>query len=407
MSHCETPGLMPIEQALAQQNERVHPITETEDVALAQAYGRIIAQDITASINVPGIDNSAMDGFALKAHESNKPLSIVAQVFAGHPYKKTLQEGETVRIMTGAPVPEGADAVIMQEDTVVNDGVLTCKAEVDKGQCIRKAGEDIRSGSVVVARGTRLTAAHLSLLASIGIANVSTFRKLKIAVIATGDELVLPGNQINDGEIYESNRTGLMAMLQKLPVEIIDLGIVKDDLEATRSAFQNASKQCDWIISSGGVSVGDADFVKQVLDEIGEVSFWKVAIKPGKPYAFGRLGTACFSGLPGNPVSSFVTFAQLVLPSLQIMSGANWIEPQTYKAVLQGSIKRRAGRMEFQRAKMWNDENGMLQVTPKGKQGSGIMNSFTNANCFLVIPADVSCIDNGEFVRVQPLENFL
>lgn len=407
MSHCETPGLLPIEQALQQQNAQLSPITETESIAIAEAHGRIIAEDIRARINVPGADNSAMDGYAIKAYESHKPLKIVGQALAGHPYEKTLQEGQAVRIMTGAAVPKGADSVIMQESTMQNDGVLTCTKNVTHGQCIRKAGEDIKANSIVVSNRVKLTAAHLSLLASIGVPKVTVFRKLKVALIATGDELILPGNELKDGEIYESNRTGLMAMLSKLPVDVIDFGIIKDSLVATRNIFLKANEQCDWIISSGGVSVGDADFVKQVLDELGEVNFWRVAIKPGKPYAFGQLGKAWFSGLPGNPVSSFVTFMQLVLPSLQIMSGGSWSPPQTYKAVIQTSIKRRAGRTEFQRATMSNDENGMLQVIPKGKQGSGIMNSFTDANCLLIIPAEVSHIVKGELVTIQPLESLL
>ena len=334
-------------------------------------------------------------------------MKIVAQVLAGHPFSGQIQNGEAVRIMTGAPVPAGANAVIMQEETRIEEDTLFCTADVREGQCIRKAGEDIQEGSIVLSKGTLITAAHLSLLASIGVAKVKVFRKLKIAVLATGDELVIPGNPLSPGEIYESNRTGLIAMLKKLPVEVVDFGIVKDNLEETRNAFQQASRECDWVISSGGVSVGDADFVKQVLSELGEINFWKVAIKPGKPYAFGKLGNAWFSGLPGNPVSCFITFMQLVSPTLKILSGDIYTPPQTYQATLTTDIRRRAGRTEFQRATMWNEYDGKLMVKPKGKQGSGIMNSFTDANCFLIIPAETSLLEAGELVSVLPIDNVL
>jgi molybdopterin molybdotransferase len=398
---------MPIEQALRKQNELIKAISDVDQVDLADAFKRIIAEDVTAPLNVPGANNSAMDGFALKAEDSAQPLKIVAQVLAGHPFSGQIQNGEAVRIMTGAPVPAGANAVIMQEETRIEEDTLFCKADVREGQCIRKAGEDIQEGSIVLPKGTLITAAHLSLLASIGVAKVKVFRKLKIAVLATGDELVIPGNPLSPGEIYESNRTGLIAMLQKLPVEVVDFGIVKDNLEETRNAFQQASRECDWVISSGGVSVGDADFVKQVLGELGEINFWKVAIKPGKPYAFGKLGNAWFSGLPGNPVSCFITFMQLVSPTLQILSGDNYTPPQTYQATLTTDIRRRAGRTEFQRATMWNEYDGKLMVKPKGKQGSGIMNSFTDANCFLIIPAETSLLEAGELVSVLPIDNLL
>lgn len=408
MSHCDFPGLMPIKHALELQNDIINVITDTTQVPLDKAANRILAQDVVATMQVPGEDNSAMDGYAIKTADSKAPIKIIGEALAGHPFSGELQTGQGIRIMTGAPVPIGADAVIMQEQTQVTDSTLICQADVKVGQSIRRAGEDIGHGSIIVKQGEQLSAAHLSLLASVGISEVEVYRKLKVAVMATGDELVLPGaGPLQPGQIFESNRAGLIAMLRKLPVDIVDFGIVPDDLDATRQAFLQASRDCDWVISSGGVSVGDADYVKQVLDEVGNIDFWKVAIKPGKPYAFGTLGQAYFSGLPGNPVSSFVTFLQLVLPSLTILSGATWQEAVNFQAKLTTAIKRRAGRTEFQRAIMWNDESGQLCVAPKGKQGSGIMNSFTNANCFLVIPADIASINEGDEVTIQPFSSLL
>lgn len=407
MSHCDFPGLMPIEDALAQQNAHITPLSEIQRVSLTEASNRVLARDIIAPLQVPGADNSAMDGYALRAKDCNLPLDIVGEALAGHPYTGQLKPGQAIRIMTGAPVPAGADSVIMQEQTKVTATELVCNAPVRQGQCVRKAGEDIERGSTIVKQGECLNAAHLSLLASVGIAEVEVIRKVKVALLATGDELVLPGQSLTGGQIFESNRSGLKAMLQKLPVDIVDFGIVPDDLEATRATFVKASAECDWVISSGGVSVGDADFVKQVLDELGKIDFWKVAIKPGKPYAFGSLGNSYFSGLPGNPVSSFVTFLQLVMPSLVLLSGANYQPPLRFQARLGADIKRRAGRTEFQRATMWNDDKGQLNVAPKGKQGSGIMNSFTNANCFLIIPSDVASLSKGDLVTIQPFDQLL
>ena len=407
MSHCEAPGLMPLDEALKQQLNQIHPVQDVECVQLKQATNRIIAEDVEAQLHVPPCDNSAMDGYALIANDWQQPINIVGEALAGHPYEGQLQSGQAVRIMTGAAIPAGADAVVMQEQTQVNDNILHCTAQVHSGQSIRRAGEDICKGDVIVAKGQRLRAAQLALLASVGINTVTVYRKLKVAVMATGDELKEPGTELQAGEIYESNRTGLIAMLEKLPVEVVDLGIVEDSLDATKRALSKASKQCDWVLSSGGVSVGDADFVKQALDELGEINFWKVAIKPGKPYAYGQLGQSYFSGLPGNPVSSFVTFLQLVLPCLQTLSGETLLPALTLNATLKGQVKRRAGRTEFQRAFMYNNDQGQLIVEAKGKQGSGIMNSFTNANCFLVIPANTANIAEGELVCVQPFNELL
>ena len=312
MEPCGAPETLSIEQALAKQNNAIDAVTDVEQVVLLDSFGRVIAESIIAPINVPRFDNSMMDGFALKAADSQQPLKIVSQVPAGHSFCHTLSRtAKPLKFSTGAPLPNGADAaVIMQEETSTENTLLICNTKVKVGQCIRKAGEDIEMGTILVTKGTVITAAHLSLLASVGVTSVNVFRKLKVAILATGDELVEPATPLTSGKFTKVIKPASIAMLQKLPVEILDFGIVKDDLEEIRQAFRQASQTCDWIISSGGVSVGDADFVKQILREQGNRKLLKVAIKPGRPYAFGRVGDAWFSGLPGNPVSSFITFMQ-------------------------------------------------------------------------------------------------
>ncbi|BDX06889.1 gephyrin-like molybdotransferase Glp [Planctobacterium marinum] len=407
MSVCDAPGLLPIEDALTQQTAQIRPLQETEVVDLKDAAGRIVAEDVISEVNVPPHDNSAMDGYALRAADAKNSLQIIGQSLAGHAFSSPVTEGQALRLMTGSPVPQGADTVIMQEQTEVIGRKLRCLKIPQQGTNIRRKGEDIQQGSVVVNKGVRLSAPHLSLLASIGHSKITVVRKINIAVMATGDELVVPGTELQSGQIYESNRIGIITILQKLGCNVIDLGIIPDELETTRNAFTEAAKQCDWVITSGGVSVGDADFVKPVLEELGEINFWKVAIKPGKPYAFGKLGSAFFSGLPGNPVSSFVTLIQLVIPCLKYLAGETSAPQFSLKAKLMKDIRRAPGRTEYLRARAWQNEQGELCVLPQPKQGSGIMNSFTQANCFVVVAADCAYHDKDTMVNIQLFDELL
>ncbi len=403
---CLTPGLTPLSQALQYQLEHISPITQTETVSLADALGRVVAVDLLAPLAVPPQDNSAMDGYALDAADlehSNK-LALIGTALAGQPFAGEVCPGQTVRIMTGAPLPKGANAVVMQENTERTGDKVTFKGSATAGQCVRYAGEDIAKGDVVVAKGARIRPPTLSLLASLGISEVTVFRNPIVGVLATGDELVEPGAKLADGQIYESNRIGIKALLSATNAMVKDYGIVPDDLSATKALFTQASQECDWLISSGGVSVGDADFVKDVLDELGKVNFWKVAIKPGKPYAFGRIGQCWFSGLPGNPVSSFVTFEQLVAPALQKLSGESNSPAPKLSAKLTSPIKRKAGREEFLRARLENNVAGELTVTPLPKQGSAMMSGHCAANCYLIVPAQAASIDAGATVQVQPFK---
>ncbi len=318
-----TTGLMSLDTALNEMLSRVTPLTAQETLPLVQCFGRILASDVVSPLDVPGFDNSAMDGYAVRLADiaSGQPLPVAGKSFAGQPYHGEWAAGTCIRIMTGAPVPEGCEAVVMQEQTEQTDNGVRFTAEVRSGQNIRRRGEDISAGAVVFPAGTRLTTAELPVIASLGIAEVPVIRKVRVALFSTGDELQLPGQPLGDGQIYDTNRLAVHLMLEQLGCEVINLGIIRDDPHALRAAFIEADSQADVVISSGGVSVGEADYTKTILEELGEIAFWKLAIKPGKPFALGKLSNSWFCGLPGNPVSATLTFYQLVQPLLAKLSG--------------------------------------------------------------------------------------
>ena len=313
-----TTGLMSLDTALNEMLSRVTPLTAQETLPLVQCFGRILASDVVSPLDVPGFDNSAMDGYAVRLADiaSGQPLPVAGKSFAGQPYHGEWPAGTCIRIMTGAPVPEGCEAVVMQEQTEQTDNGVRFTVEVRSGQNIRRRGEDISAGAVVFPAGTRLTTAELPVIASLGIAEVPVIRKVRVALFSTGDELQLPGQPLGDGQIYDTNRLAVHLMLEQLGCEVINLGIIPDDPEKLRAAFIEADNAADVVISSGGVSVGEADYTKTILEELGEIAFWKLAIKPGKPFAFGKLSNSWFCGLPGNPVSAALTFYQLVQPLL-------------------------------------------------------------------------------------------
>ncbi|PMC22279.1 molybdopterin molybdotransferase, partial [Klebsiella aerogenes] len=303
--------------------DRISPLQATETLPLLQAFSRVTAHDVVSPLDVPGFDNSAMDGYAVRLADltDGAALPVAGKAFAGQPFHDAWPAGTCIRIMTGAPVPEGCDAVVMQEETEQTDAGVRFIAPVKAGQNIRRRGEDIANGAVVFPAGTRLTVAELPVLASLGIADVEVVRKVRVAVFSTGDELQLPGQPLGDGQIYDTNRLAVHLMLEQLGCEVINLGIIPDDPAKLRDAFIAADQQADVVISSGGVSVGEADYTKTILEELGEIGFWKLAIKPGKPFAFGKLSNSWFCGLPGNPVSATLTFYQLVQPLLAKLSG--------------------------------------------------------------------------------------
>ncbi|WP_434659590.1 molybdopterin molybdotransferase MoeA [Klebsiella sp. MISC125] len=403
-----TAGLMPLDTALTQMLNRITPLNATETVPLLQAFSRVTAHDLVSPLDVPGFDNSAMDGYAVRLAEltDGAVLPVAGKAFAGQPFNDVWPAGTCIRIMTGAPVPEGCDAVVMQEQTEQTDGGVRFIAPVKSGQNIRRRGEDIANGAVVFPAGTRLTVAELPVLASLGIAEVEVIRKVRVAVFSTGDELQLPGQPLADGQIYDTNRLAVHLMLQGLGCEVVNLGIIPDDPAKLREVFIQADQQADVVISSGGVSVGEADYTKEILEELGEIGFWKLAIKPGKPFAFGKLNHSWFCGLPGNPVSAALTFYQLVQPLLAKLSGnVGQTQPMRLRVRAASRLKKSPGRLDFQRGVLQRNPDGELVVSSTGHQGSHIFSSFSLGNCFIVLERERDNVEAGEWVEVEPFNH--
>lgn len=381
-------------------------LPEHETVSLTEALDRITATPIISPINVPRFDNSAMDGYAVRLAdiEQSRTLPIANAVFAGDDISNlNWPIGSCLRIMTGAPVPDGADAVVMQEHTQATEESVTFLKEIKAGDNIRRIGEDVKKDAITVAKGQRLSIPTLSTLATLGIHQVSVYRRLKVAIFSTGNELTLIGKPLpNSSAIYDSNGFTLKLLLIKLNCQIVDLGIIPDNPNLIKQALITASKQADLIITSGGVSVGDADYTKTALEALGKINFWKIAMKPGKPFAFGKIGNALFCGLPGNPVSTMVTFYQLVQPLISILSG---LEPLTMDLTFQvrtaTDLKKSVGRMDFQRGILQVNANGELEVMSTGQQGSHITQTFNKANCFILLEQERDKVTKGEFVTVS------
>lgn len=399
-----TAGLMPLDTALAQMLDQVSSIKEHETLPLLRCFGRVSASNIVSPLNVPGFDNSAMDGYAVRLADldAGHALPVAGKAFAGQPFQGEWPQGTCLRIMTGAPVPADCDAVVMQEETEQTDEGVRFTASVKANQNIRRAGEDITQGATVFAAGTKLTAAELPVLASLGIAEIDVIRKVRVALFSTGDELQLPGKPLKDGQIYDTNRLAVHLMLEQLGCEVINLGIIPDDPQQLRATFIEADNSADVVISSGGVSVGEADYTKTMLDELGEISFWKLAIKPGKPFAFGKLEHSWFCGLPGNPVSAALTFYQLVQLLLAKLSGniAHAL-PARQRVRAATRFKKSPGRLDFQRGILARNAEGNLEVSTTGHQGSHIFSSFSQGNCFIVLERERGNVEAGEWVEVE------
>ncbi len=408
------PNSMPVDRARALIRTFLAPVTATERLHIRNALGRVLAADVVSPHDVPGHDNSAMDGYAVRfedlAQGSETVLKRVGESFAGKPSTAMVATGECVRIFTGAVMPKGADTVVMQERASEDAGrVHIAAGAVGKaGQNRRFAGEDLKRGQVVFRTGQLVHPAELGMLASLGIGEVTVYRKLRVAFFSTGDELKSIGTPLAAGEIYDSNRYTLHGMLSRLDCDTLDMGVVPDIPEALELAFASAAACADVVITSGGVSVGEADFVKPLLDKLGEVVFWKIAMKPGRPLAYGRLGDAHFFGLPGNPVSVMVTFYEFVQDALRILQGQRDAAPlPTFKVPLAAPIRKVPGRTEFQRGILASDGNGGWTVRTTGDQGSGILSSMSQANCFIVLSADTGNVAAGEPVDVQLLEGLI
>ena len=399
------PDALRVDKAGAAIRACLTPITELETVAIRDSLGRVLAQDIVPRINVPGHDNSAMDGYAVRSADLSlsKDVSLkeIGSAFAGKIFQGTVGAGECVRVMTGAVMPQGADSVVVQEVCRADQDRISVPAGQKAGQNVRAAGEDLKAGVTVLHPGQPVRAAELGLMASLGIAEVKVKRRLRVAFFSTGDELISTGTPLAQGQVYDSNRYTLHGMLQGLGVELIDMGVVRDDPEKLEAAFAAAAAKADAIITTGGVSVGEADFVKQLMARLGEVLFWKIAMRPGRPMAFGKIGKAYLFGLPGNPVAVMVTFHQFVRDALLVLGGrTDPLEIPLLKAVSAAAIRKVPGRTEYQRGVLFSD-HGTWKVRTTGQQGSGVLRSMSEANCYIVLEHERGKVEAGELVSVQ------
>jgi molybdopterin molybdotransferase len=400
------PDSLPVDEAVARVRASLKPIEGFEQIALRSALGRVLATDIHSQIDVPGHTNSAMDGFAIRSADipadGTRVLQIIGTAWAGRPFTGACGATQCVRIMTGAPMPAGTDSVVIVERAEVEGESIRIGADNEPGQNVRAAGEDIARGDIVLTAGRKITPADLGLLASLGIGEVKVTRRLRVAFFSTGDELCSIGEPLPEGGVYDSNRYTLYGMLTRLDAELIDMGVVRDEPQALERAFEQAADCADVIITSGGVSMGEADFVKQTLGRLGEIGFWKIAMKPGRPLAFGRIKNAYFFGLPGNPVTVMVTFYVFVQPALKKLMGEQESTPLALRMPCTSKLKKRPGRIEYQRGVIERDEQGALMVRKTGPQGSGILTSMAQANCFIVLPMESRNVEPGTEVEVLP-----
>ena len=406
------PNSMPVDKARALIARFLTPVTATERVHVRAALGRVLAQDVISPINVPAHDNSAMDGYALRfadlRADGEVTLKIAGSSFAGKPFAGKLTAGEVVRIMTGAVMPPETDTIVMQEHVKVVDGTVIIGTGHRLNQNLRCAGEDLTIGQIALKRGMPLRPAEIGLVSSIGIGEVTVYRKLRVAFFSTGDELVSIGSVPSEGQIFDSNRYTLHGMLTRLNCDVIDMGVVRDDPALIEAAFSEAAASADVVITSGGVSVGEADFVKDMLNKLGEVLFWKIAMKPGRPLAYGKIGDAHFFGLPGNPVSVMVTFYQFVREALLKLAGHDPLPVlPTFKVPCTSPLKKAPGRTEFQRGILTQGASGNWSVRVTGEQGSGILRSMSESNCFIILPTDQGNVVSGALVEVQLMEGIV
>ncbi|OQQ03828.1 bifunctional molybdopterin-guanine dinucleotide biosynthesis protein MobB/molybdopterin molybdotransferase MoeA [Vibrio campbellii] len=405
---CDTlsPAFLSVVQGQEKILSLVNTVAETEACKIENAYGRVLADHVVSPVNVPQYTNSAMDGYAIRGDDVERDsYQVVAEVMAGHAYDQPLEVGQAVKIMTGAPTPINGDTVVMREQASQDGDTVTFNgASIKTGQNVRQAGEDLAIGSDVFTAGTRLASPEMGMIASLGFGEANVFRKLKVAVFSTGDEVQAPGTEQKANSIYDSNRFTIMGMLEKLGCEILDFGILEDNEQLMIEALENASAQADVVMTSGGVSVGDADYIKLALDKLGQIDFWRINMRPGRPLAFGQIDDKPFFGLPGNPVAVMVSFINFVEPALRKMQGEQGWKPLKVSAIATENLRSRQGRTEFSRGIYELDETGRLTVRTTGKQGSGILRSMSEANCLIEISPAVDTVKAGESVTIIPLQ---
>ncbi|HCE1969319.1 bifunctional molybdopterin-guanine dinucleotide biosynthesis adaptor protein MobB/molybdopterin molybdotransferase MoeA [Vibrio parahaemolyticus] len=405
---CDTlsPAFLSVVQGQEKILSLVNTVSEIEACKIENAYGRVLAEHIISPVNVPQYTNSAMDGYAIRSDDVDRDsYQVVAEVMAGHAYDQPLEVGQAVKIMTGAPTPLNGDTVVMREQaSQEGDKVTFNGAHIKAGQNVRQAGEDLAIGSDVFTAGTRLASPEMGMTASLGFGEANVFRKLKVAVFSTGDEVQAPGTEQKANSIYDSNRFTIMGMLEKLGCEILDFGILEDNEQLMIEALENASAQADVVMTSGGVSVGDADYIKLALDKLGQIDFWRINMRPGRPLAFGQINNKPFFGLPGNPVAVMVSFINFVEPALRKMQGEQGWKPLKVNAIATENLRSRQGRTEFSRGIYELDDTGRLTVRTTGKQGSGILRSMSEANCLIEISPAIDTVKAGESVTIIPLQ---
>jgi len=401
------PNALHVEKARAAIRACLAPVTQTERLPVRGALGRVLAEDIVPAIDVPGHDNTAMDGYAVRFADLGAGETVLEEIgaaLAGKAFGGSVGPGQCVRVTTGAVMPAGADTIVVQEVVKVKDGKVAIPPGQKAAQHVRYAGEDLKKGVAVLGPGQWLRPAELGLIASLGIGEVRVRRRLRIAFFSTGDELTSIGSALKEGEVYDSNRYTLHGMLSRLGVEMHDLGVVRDDPAQLEAAFRKAAGLADAIVTTGGVSVGEADFVKPMMAKLGEALFWRIAMRPGRPMAFGRIGDAFLFGLPGNPVAVMVTFYQFVREALLAMSGrAGDCALPMLRVPAAEPLRKVAGRTEYQRGILFRD-GGAWKVKTTGQQGSGVLRSMSEANCFIVLEHERGKVQAGEPVQVQLFE---
>jgi len=408
------PDALPVARANEVIRSFVAPVTEVETLPVRAALGRVLAEDIVSAIDVPSHDNSAMDGYAVRADDlapdATTVLEEIGVALAGKPFRGDVRPGQCVRIMTGAVMPAGTDTVVIQEIVKVDGKRITVPPGQERGQNRRFAGEDLKKGTPALTGGTLIRPAELGMIASLGIGEVKVKRRLRVAFFSTGDELRSVGQPLAAGEVYDSNRYTLHGVLTRLGCEIIDMGVVRDDPALLEAAFSKAAASADAVITSGGVSVGEADYTKQMMARLGEVVFWKIAMRPGRPMAFGRIATdgkaAYLFGLPGNPVAVTVTFYHFVRGALLTMMGRNDTDLPLLRVKSQTAIRKKPGRTEYQRGILEN-QNGEWTVRLTGAQGSGILRSMSEANCFVVLGHEQGSVEAGDLVDVMLMDGLV